>query len=102
LSGITRRTIIDLAPSLGMKVVERRMPIDELLPLIASGRCTEAFACGTAAVISPISMIADQGEEYAFDRERGECTEALYERIVGIQEGRCEDELGWCVDAGAD
>ncbi|NIB43613.1 branched-chain amino acid aminotransferase [Pseudomaricurvus alkylphenolicus] len=95
LPGITRSAILELAKDLGYKVRERNIQIDSLLALIESGTCTEAFACGTAAVISPISIIADQGKEYPLPKVPGPVGQALYESLLAIQEGRVEDKYGW-------
>jgi len=95
LPGITRNSIIELAKKLGYSVSERDIQIDNLLALIASGTCSEAFACGTAAVISPISVIGDQGNDYELPQAQGPVGQCLYESLLGLQEGRAEDELGW-------
>jgi branched-chain amino acid aminotransferase len=59
LPGITRDSLVTLGPHLGFKVIERRMAIDELLAQIASGECSELFASGTAALVSPIAVLAE-------------------------------------------
>ena len=55
LAGITRDSIIKIAPDLGLKVVERKMSITELLADVKAGKCTGGFACGTASIIAPIA-----------------------------------------------
>ncbi|WP_444943501.1 branched-chain amino acid aminotransferase [Microbulbifer sp. ZKSA006] len=95
LEGITRYSLIQLAESLGYKVVERAIPIDELLQQIACGDCSEAFACGTAAIISPISTIGDGDKEYALAHAPGPVAERLRQALLDIQEGRSEDIYGW-------
>lgn len=97
LPGITRDTLIELARAQGLKVFERDIRIDDLLQLIASGTCSEAFACGTAAVISPISVIGDHGKDYKLSPAPGPVAQSLYETLLGIQEGRVEDCFGWIV-----
>jgi branched-chain amino acid aminotransferase len=57
LSGITRMSVIDLLRSKGYKVTERRLSIDEVADAYKSGKLTEAFGSGTAAVISPIGQL---------------------------------------------
>jgi len=74
LPGVTRDSLLKLGAHLGYQVVERRMAIDELLAQIESGECTELFACGTAAIVSPIAVLADsvtaaQGAEGGRTRE---------------------------------
>ena len=95
LSGITRDSIITLAKSQGVTVVERDMPINELLPQIRNGECVEAFACGTAAIVSPISVIADaDGQEYQLAQVDQTAAE-LRSALLALQEGRAEDPFGW-------
>ncbi|AWF79939.1 branched-chain amino acid aminotransferase [Microbulbifer sp. A4B17] len=95
LEGITRYSLIQLAEGLGYKVVERAIPIDELLEQIASGDCSEAFACGTAAIISPISVIGDGDREYELSHASGPVAGHLRRALLDIQEGRSEDIYGW-------
>jgi branched-chain amino acid aminotransferase len=59
LPGITRDSLLTLARALGFTVIERRMAIDEVLAQIATGQCSELFACGTAAIVSPIGVLAE-------------------------------------------
>ena len=60
LEGVTRDSILTLAGEFGLTPVERRIGIAELVEGIGSGQVTELFACGTAAVITPIGMLADE------------------------------------------
>ena len=102
LPGITRDSLIELARSLGFEVVEERMPIDNLLADIGNGRCTEAFASGTAAVVSPISVVGDaDGTEYVLPGNPGPVSMQLKEALLAIQEGRIEDPFGWVQPIGA-
>ena len=98
LPGVTRDSLIVLARDAGWRVVERKMPIAELLGQLTSRACSEVFACGTAAIVSPISMIGDaDGREYrpavVDDRAR-----ILRERLLAIQERRAPDPYGWISD----
>ncbi|WP_444921044.1 branched-chain amino acid aminotransferase [Microbulbifer sp. CnH-101-G] len=95
LEGITRYSLLELAKSLGYQVVEESIPIDRLLSQIASGSCTEAFACGTAAIISPISVIGDEEHCYELYRAPGPVAETLRQALLDIQEGRAEDQFNW-------
>ncbi len=98
LPGITRDSLLELGRRLGYPLVERPIPVDELLADIRAGRCTEAFACGTAAIISPISVIADvDGSSYELsdvDQVAGRLRNAL----LDIQERRAEDPFDWVVE----
>jgi branched-chain amino acid aminotransferase len=64
LEGVTRDSILKLAPSLGMTVEERRISIDEIIKGLEDGTLTEAFGTGTAAVVSPIATITITGKDY--------------------------------------
>jgi branched-chain amino acid aminotransferase len=98
LPGITRDSLIQLARRLGYTVVERPIPIDELLVQIESGECSEVFACGTAAIVAPIGVLGDaNGREYpptAVDAVARQLRDAL----LAIQERRAEDVFGWTQD----
>ncbi|MDR1807232.1 MAG: branched-chain amino acid aminotransferase [Propionibacteriaceae bacterium] len=99
LDGVTRDSILQLAPRFGLKPVERPIALAELLEGIASGAIPEAFACGTAAVITPISAFryaADGGDQDAtLANPFGQATAALRRQLVDIQWGRAADEFGW-------
>lgn len=98
LEGITRKSIITLALDMGLKVVERKIEIDELIKDIKSGRCTEAFACGTAAIIAPIDYLAEEsGERYPLKDHEGKIALQLREELLSIQEGRKPDRYKWVV-----
>jgi branched-chain amino acid aminotransferase len=94
LAGVTRDSILDLARAEGVPVREERIAVAEVLAGIRSGAVTEAFACGTAAVICPISEFRYRGEVY---RLAGEMPVAarLRETLVAIHQGRVADPSGW-------
>jgi branched-chain amino acid aminotransferase len=96
LEGVTRDSILTLAPEFGLTPVERRISIDELLDGIGSGKVTELFACGTAAVATPIGVLKDDaGTYHVGSGESGETTMALRKKLLDIQYGRTEDTYGW-------
>lgn len=96
LDGITRKSIIVLAKDLGIKVVEEKIEIENLIKLIKSGECTEAFACGTAAIINCIDNLAEQnGERYQLKDPKGKIGSMLRSKLLAIQEGRDEDKYHW-------
>ncbi|MDN5895084.1 MAG: branched-chain amino acid aminotransferase [Nocardioides sp.] len=96
LEGITRSSIIELAGQSGHKVQERQFSIDEWRDGVASGRITEIFACGTAAVVTPVGSLKWDGGEVASTTEgAGELTMKLRQSLVDIQYGRAEDNFGW-------
>jgi branched-chain amino acid aminotransferase len=95
LEGVTRSSILDLAGDLGHKVEERRVSIDEWRDGVASGEITEVFACGTAAVITPLGRLAWDGGELAIGESAGPVTVSLRETLLDLQYGRAEDSRGW-------
>jgi branched-chain amino acid aminotransferase len=96
LPGITRDSILKLAQRAGRRVEERPVSFDEWREGAKSGRIREAFACGTAAVITPIGTIRHpDGEFTVADGGSGEVTMALRQELADIQRGRAEDPFGW-------
>jgi branched-chain amino acid aminotransferase len=96
LPGITRSTLLDLAGDLGFKAEERRLPLTEVLGDIASGAITEVFACGTAAVITPVGEIKGHGFAQTVNNgENGPVAMALRDALLDIQRGTAPDTHGW-------
>lgn len=98
LEGITRASILQLARDRGMTVEERKVSIDEWKSGVASGEITEVFACGTAAVVTPIGAL--KGKDFAvgdINAPAGEVTMALRRELTDIQYGRMPDRHGWLV-----
>ncbi|WP_420145113.1 branched-chain amino acid aminotransferase [Sphingobium sp.] len=96
LPGITRDSIISLAREEGVVVEEKAYSKDMLFADATAGRVTEVFACGTAAVVTPIgSFRAYEGEVTIGDGNEGPRTRALRERLLGIQRGGLDDGFGW-------
>ncbi|MEU4687763.1 branched-chain amino acid aminotransferase [Actinoplanes sp. NPDC023714] len=96
LPGITRDSVIKLAQRDGRRVEERQISLDEWREGTASGRVREAFACGTAAVITPIGVVKSESGEFTNgDGGPGEVTMAIRKQLVDIQRGLAEDPFGW-------
>ena len=95
LAGITRDSLIELSRHRGLTVVERNMPIGELLASIGSGSCTEIFACGTAAIVSPVSVIADADDSRYELAQVDNLASELRQELLAIQEARKPDPFGW-------
>lgn len=96
LAGVTRDTVLTLAPEFGLTPVERPISLEELRSGAADGRITEAFAVGTAAAITPIVGFKGDGYEFAVGTGKpGEQTMALRRHLLDIQYGRVEDRHGW-------
>jgi branched-chain amino acid aminotransferase len=95
LEGITRSAIIELAEKAGHQVEERKFSIDEWREGVASGEITEVFACGTAAVVTPVGTLKWAGGEVAGSTEAGSLTMEIRQALVDIQYGRADDTFGW-------
>ena len=92
LPSITNASLMVLAKEMGMKIVRRHIPVEELATM------DEAAACGTACVLSPIDKVVDpdKGVTYSISNEPGPVTTRLYNALQDIQYGRVEDAHGWC------
>ena len=96
LAGITRDSLITLAREDGLTVVEERYAIDQWRADAESGRLTEAFACGTAAVVTAIGKVASRDGEFVVGSGgTGQTTQRLRDKLVAIQRGTAEDRHGW-------
>ena len=91
LPSVTNDSLMTIAQDLGMTVERRHIPVEELETF------EEAGACGTAAVISPISYIddPDTGKRYDFGAQPGPKSKKLFDTLRGIQYGTVEDKHGW-------
>jgi branched-chain amino acid aminotransferase len=94
LEGITRDSIIELAGKMGHQVEERRFSIDEWREGVTSGDITEIFACGTAAVVTPVGELKWRGGSAPAPAST-DLTFAIRKALVDIQYGRAEDTFGW-------
>lgn len=99
LPGITRQSLIELASVLGIEVVERDININSLKDDIATGKCSELFACGTAAIISPIAELGERDGSRQKLPNVNQLASKLKACLLDIQEGRAEDSLGWMIDS---
>jgi branched-chain amino acid aminotransferase len=97
LPGVTRDSLIRMARDAGMTVREERYAIDQWREDAASGRLREVFACGTAAVIAPISKLKSPDFEIAIGdpHKGGPVTLSLRQQLVDIQRGLATDPYGW-------
>jgi len=96
LPGVTRASVLELAERWDIPVTERRISIHEVLDGCESGLLTEAFATGTAAVVSPVGELSYRGEvAQVADCQTGEMATRLYEEITAVQYGHKADELQW-------
>ena len=96
LSGVTRDSVLKLAPDLGYPVTEDRIDIHELMRDVESGRITEAFGMGTGAIIAPVGSLGYRGKNYKLaSGEPGPVARKLFNRLTDIQYGRVADPYGW-------
>ena len=96
LPGITRDSLLQLATDAGFAVEERKIDVEEWHKKAAAGEITEVFACGTAAVITPVSSVRHADGEFTIaDGEPGEVTMALRDTLTGIHRGTFADTHGW-------
>ncbi|MBR5313135.1 MAG: branched-chain amino acid aminotransferase [Clostridia bacterium] len=96
LPGVTRASCIELLKKWGIPVEERKLSIDEVKEAHAAGKLDEVFGTGTAAVISPVGELYDEGEVMVINNnEIGAIAHKLYDAITGMQWGRLADEMGW-------
>ena len=98
LPGITRDSILSVAKDLGYKVEEGMISVDDWRDGVASGEITEIFACGTAAVVSPIGAAKSAAGTWTTGNgEPGPITHEIREHLLGIQHGTIADTHGWNV-----
>ncbi|NLI21286.1 MAG: branched-chain amino acid aminotransferase [Clostridiales bacterium] len=96
LPGITRDSVLTLAGHMGYEVEEKRIAIEDVMADAASGKLTEAFGTGTAAVVSPVNKIAYKDQAvHVGDGSIGRITQQLYDTLTGIQYGKLDDPFGW-------
>lgn len=93
LEGGTRSAIIRMLRDQGTRVTEETIAIDTLIADIQSGQVVELFACGTAAVVTPIGHLAS--DDFDVKLPQTTFTETVYDRLVSIQNGLAPDRYGW-------
>ena len=98
LGGITRDSSIELLKSWGIEVIEEPFTIDDVMRWHQEGKLEEAFATGTAAVISPIGILGWKGNDIQINnQEIGKISQKLYDTITEIQNGKEKDTFDWIV-----
>jgi branched-chain amino acid aminotransferase len=96
LEGVTRDAILTIAAEHGHATQQRPIDIDEWRSSVTSGRITEVFACGTAAVVTPLGRLAWRGGELTMgDGQPGKVTQDLRDSLLAIQYGTAPDSHGW-------
>jgi branched-chain amino acid aminotransferase len=96
LSGITRDSLLTLAPDLGIPAAEGTITVQQWQAGFESGEITEVFACGTAAVITPVGQVRGSSGSWTIGNGKsGPVTMRLRDELLGIQFGRLPDPYGW-------
>ncbi|MEU1619974.1 branched-chain amino acid aminotransferase [Streptomyces sp. NPDC008238] len=96
LPGITRASLLRIAADLGYEVSEGRISVDDWKNGNADGSLTEVFACGTAAVITPVGSVKSTRADWTVgDGRPGEVTMKLRKALLDIQTGQSPDTHGW-------
>jgi len=96
LQGVTRDSILRMAPDLGYTVAEERIAIEDVLRDAQSGRITEAFGMGTGAVIAPVGKLGYQDQAVAINQgQAGPVAHRLFDELTGLQYGQRPDPYGW-------
>ncbi|MGP4006465.1 branched-chain amino acid aminotransferase [Streptomyces sp. 4N124] len=96
LEGVTRDSLLTVARDLGYTSEEGRVSSDQWQRDAENGTLTEVFACGTAAVITPVGTVKREGAEWQQSGgEPGEVTLKLRQALLDIQRGVTEDKHGW-------
>jgi branched-chain amino acid aminotransferase len=97
LAGVTRDTVLHLAREWKIKILERRISIDEVFKSSKERKLKEVFGTGTAAVISPVGEIHHNDNRIVINEGKiGPLSQKLYNEITGIQYGERVDKFGWC------
>ncbi len=98
LPGITRKSVIELCKSWGMKVTERRISIAEIAEAYDAGKLDEVFGTGTAAVISPVGHLKFGDKVMEINGNKiGAVSQKIYDTMTGMQWGKIADQFGWIV-----
>jgi branched-chain amino acid aminotransferase len=96
LPGNTRASLLTIAALDGFEVSEVRMTVDEWRAGCLSGRISETFACGTAAVVTPVGHVRDRDGDFTIGTgAMGPVTARLRAALLDVQHGRRPDPGGW-------
>ncbi len=96
LDGVTRDSLLTIAKTLGYKIEERKVSVQELKDAISNGSITEVFGVGTAALISPVSVVGIEGKEYALPSYTSDnIMFKLKNKLDNIRHGAAPDIYNW-------
>ncbi|KAK9166077.1 hypothetical protein Scep_001268 [Stephania cephalantha] len=92
LSGVTRKSIIEIARGYGYQVEERLVSVDELMD------ADEVFCTGTAVVVAQVGSVTYGGRRFEYGTGAATVSQRLHSTLTGIQTGLLEDKMGWTVE----
>ncbi|WP_311767109.1 branched-chain amino acid aminotransferase [Streptomyces rhizosphaericus] len=96
LSGVTRRSLLQLSQDMGFRPEERRVSLAEWWTEALAGRLTETFGCGTAGAILPLASAASRDRQWVIgDGKEGPVTRSLRTKLADLQSGMAPDPYGW-------
>ena len=95
LPGITRKSLVEAAGDFGLDVHERKISLAEWRADVADGAITETFACGTAAVITPVYSVKARTGDFTIGSAPGPVSAKLRDHLLGVQHGVRPDTHGW-------
>lgn len=102
LPGVTRDSLLQLGRDIGFAAEEGTISVEDWRAQCEDGSLTEVFACGTAAVITPVGVVKSaRGSWRVGDGGPGEISMRLRQELVGIQRGAAPDKYGWLYHARA-
>ena len=103
LPGVTRDSVITLGRELGYEVTEDMIDVNEMLADVESGKISEVFGCGTAAVIAPVGKFGYRDKEYLINNNKvGPVAKQLFQQLTDIQYGRIPDRFNWILTIEAE
>ncbi len=98
LRGVTKRSVVDLAESWGVKVEERKVTVEEIVHVARSGKLQDAFGAGTAATIAHIAKIGYRDELFELPSiETRVLSNKIKNELNGIKSGTVPDTMNWCL-----
>jgi len=97
LDGVTRKSLIDLAQSMGIEVNVRSVLVSELVDAAKNGTLKEVFGAGTAAVVNPIVGFSYDDQYHELPKMENSYASLLKEKLTDIQHGLAPDTFGWMV-----
>lgn len=95
LAGITRESLLKLAPEFGLTAEERPVSLDELEERLSNGTIKEVFGAGTAATVAPIESIHLRGKDYQLPISDSDIKFKMKQYLEDLRKGVIEDKFGW-------